>query len=297
MEYVARKLDIKSILINVTEEISKNSILDFAVSSLNLNNIEYSPSDNIYCIFLEYSMQYQIIVFNNKFKYIIFELIFDNKINVQKNIFSLYIAKDFFVIFRGKSLYTYQEISQEYTKEELIEYIFRNFNISIKDTKVLNESDQEKIIKSNIDNSNFSFLKNINIKSKKPFYIYLGYIIICLLSLFLYRTYEKEIYKKEELFKIQEDKRKYLNTIKILKFKPFITEYSELINMINNLNLELISLTYGHKTMKIKVSSRNKNNLYLLLKHYKNNLLENSISKQESKNIFIGVFNVKSNSR
>lgn len=297
MEYVARKLDIKSILINVTEEISKNSILDFAVSSLNLNNIEYSPSDNIYCIFLEYSMQYQIIVFNNKFKYIIFELIFDNKINVQKNIFSLYIAKDFFVIFRGKSLYTYQEISQEYTKEELIEYIFRNFNISIKDTKVLNESDQEKIIKSNIDNSNFSFLKNINIKSKKPFYIYLGYIIICLLSLFLYRTYEKEIYKKEELFKIQEDKRKYLNTIKILKFKPFIFEYSELINMINNLNLELISLTYGYKTMKIKVSSRNKNNLYLLLKHYKNNLLENSISKQESKNIFIGVFNVKSNSR
>lgn len=297
MEYVARKLDIKSILINVTEEISKNSILDFAVSSLNLNNIEYSPSDNIYCIFLEYSMQYQIIVFNNKFKYIIFELIFDNKINVQKNIFSLYIAKDFFVIFRGKSLYTYQEISQEYTKEELIEYIFRNFNISIKDTKVLNESDQEKIIKSNIDNSNFSSLKNINIKSKKPFYIYLGYIIICLLSLFLYRTYEKEIYKKEELFKIQEDKRKYLNTIKILKFKPFIFEYSELINMINNLNLELISLTYGYKTMKIKVSSRNKNNLYLLLKHYKNNLLENSISKQESKNIFIGVFNVKSNSR
>jgi len=297
MEYVARKLDIKSILINVTEEISENSILDFAVSSLNLNNIEYSPSDNIYCIFLEYSMQYQIIVFNNKFKYIIFELIFDNKINIQKNIFSLYIAKDFFVIFRGKSLYTYQEISQEYTKEELIEYIFRNFNISIKDTKVLNESDQEKIIKSNIDNSNFSFLKNINIKSKKPFYIYLGYIIICLLSLFLYRTYEKEIYKKEELFKIQEDKRKYLNTIKILKFKPFIFEYSELINMINNLNLELISLTYGYKTMKIKVSSRNKNNLYLLLKHYKNNLLENSISKQESKNIFIGVFNVKSNSR
>ena len=297
MEYVARKLDIKSILINVTEEISKNSILDFAVSSLNLNNIEYSPSDNIYCIFLEYSMQYQIIVFNNKFKYIIFELIFDNKINVQKNIFSLYIAKDFFVIFRGKSLYTYQEISQEYTKEELIEYIFRNFNISIKDTKVLNESDLEKVIKSNINNSNFSSLKNINIKSKKPFYIYLGYIIICLLSLFLYRTYEKEIYKKEELFKIQEDKRKYLNTIKILKFKPFIFEYSELINMINNLNLELISLTYGYKTMKIKVSSRNKNNLYLLLKHYKNNLLENSISKQESKNIFIGVFNVKSNSR
>ena len=45
--------------------------------------------------------------------------------------------------------------------------------------------------------------------------------------------------------------------------------------------------------MNIKISAKKKSNIYLFLNHYKKSLLSNSISKSDSKNIFISVLNVK----
>lgn len=295
MKNIATSIDIKSILIDVSQEIEKKNILNFTKTSLDLNNIKYSSSDTIYCVFLLHSNQYQIFVFNNSFKYMIFELLHFNIKDVSTNIFTLYITKTFFVIFKNNSLYTYQEINQSYSKNELEEYVSKKFNLSIINTVELDDIELNRIIEDKDLTSNISILKNINVKSNKAFYLYLVYLIFCILSTLIYQNYEENIYSKKSLEKLKESKKVYLNTIKELKFNPYELVYTDLINTIKKFKLKLISLDYTSKTMNIKVSSKKKDNLYLFLDYYKKRVISNSIDEVSSKNIFISVLNVKIN--
>ena len=295
MKRIASKSDIRSILINVSQKILKKNLLDFVLSSLDLNNIKYAPLDNISCTFLEYSNQYQIFVFDNSFEHMIFELVYDVKEDNQKGIFSLYITKDFFVIFNGNTLYTYQKISQYYDKEELIEYISKSLNISITKIKELTELDLDEIIKRDIYNPNISFLQNINKKSQKLFYIYIMYLLFCILSTILYKNYEEEYLRKDNLQKLQESEKEYLNTIQTLKYNFFGNEYSRLLEVLRKFDLNLISFSYSSKSMKIKISSKNKEKIYLFLEYYKSDLLANNLTKSDSQSVFIGVLDVQIN--
>jgi len=295
MENIAKSSEIKSILVGVSEKIRDKNILNFAITSLDLNNIEYSPNDKIYCTFLKHSNQYQIFVSDNSFKYMIFELIYDENPN-DDNTFTLYITKDFFVIFNDNHLYTYQKINQQYSKEELIEYISKSFNISITKVKEIDEIRLHEIMQKKEPSIDISYLQNINIKGKKSFYFYLLYLLICILSMFIYKNYEEENFNKQNLHKLQESKEKYFKILKVLKYTPFEIEYTKLIQTIKELDLKLISFSFTSKNINIKVSSNNKDNIYLLLNHYRKSLLGNSIRKSDSsENIFIGVLNVKIN--
>ncbi|WP_121627808.1 hypothetical protein [Poseidonibacter antarcticus] len=295
MENIAKNSEIKSILVGVSEKIRDKNILNFAITSLDLNNIEHSPNDKIYCTFLKHSNQYQIFVFDNSFKYMIFELIYDENPN-DDNTFTLYITKDFFVIFNDNHLYTYQKINQQYSKEELIEYISKSFNITITKVKEIDEIRLHEIMQKKEPSIDISYLQNINIKGKKSFYFYLFYLLICVLSMFIYKNYEEENFNKQNLHKLQESKEKYFKILKVLKYAPFEIEYTKLIQTIKELDLKLISFSFTSKNINIKVSSNNKDNIYLLLNHYRKSLLGNSIRKSDSsENIFIGVLNVKIN--
>ena len=295
MKNIATIADVKSILVNVSEKIEDKSILSFAQTSLDLNNIEYSDSYNIYCTFLKYSNQYQIIVFKSTFKYLIFELIHFCENTQNSDTFTLYITKDFFVIFNDNHLYTYQKINQQYTKKELLEYISKNFKIIITNVKELDENILNEIVERKDFNSDISFLKNINQKTKKAFLLYVFYLFACISSTIFYISYEEEAFNKKKLFEQKEAKDKYLKTIKELKFDPYEIEYTKLVKIINTLGLKLISYNYISGIMNIKISSKNKNNIYEFLNHYKRSLLGNSISKSDSENIFVSVVNVKIN--
>ena len=295
MKNIAVNADVESILVNVSQKIEHKNILSFAKTSLDLNNIKYASSDNIYCTFLKYSNQYQIIVFKSTFNYIIFELIHSNEDSQKSDTFTLYLTNDFFVIFNHNSLYTYQKINQRYSKKELLEYIFRNFNINITNVRELDETTLNEILEKKDFNFDVSFLENINKKSKKTFLLYLFYLIVCISSTIIYKDYEEKAFNKEKFFEEKEAENKYLKTLKILKFNPYEAEYTRLIKTINMLGLKLISYTYISGIMNIKISSKKKNNIYLFLDHYQKSLLGNSISKSDSENIFVSVVNVKIN--
>jgi len=295
MKDIAKDSDIRSIIIDVSQKILEKNIKKFVYTSLKLNNINYNSSNTIYCIFLEYSNQYQIFIFDNKFKYMIFELLHTKK-EVSTE-FTLYITKDSFVIFQKNKIYTYQKINQEYSQNELLKYINKNFNITIKNVVHLDDFEIEKIIEKNLISSNISNLKNINEKSKKVFLLYLSYIFVCIGASVGYKNYEelsytKDIQKKQEIIKNE-----YLKTLKTLKFKPYEEEYNKLINTVSKYGLELISLNYTSTLMKIKVQSKDKNNIYLFLKYYQKNLVSNSISEVSSKKIFTSILNVKINNK
>ena len=295
MKNIATIADVKSILVNVSEKIEDKNILSFAKTSLDLNNIEYSDSHCIYCTFLKYSNQYQIIVFLSTFKYIIFELIYSSTDTQETGTFTLYITKDFFVIFNNNRLYTYQNINQQYTKKELLEYISKNFKITINSVKELDENILNDIAERKDFDLGISFLKDINQKSNKSFLLYIFYLIICISSTIIYINYEEEAFNKKKQLEQEEAKNKYLKNARLLKFIPYETEYTRLIKIINTLELELISYRYISGIMNIKISSKEKNNIYLFLNHYQKSLLGNSISKPSSENIFVSVVNVKIN--
>jgi len=99
MKDIALPSDIKSIIVDVSEEIQKKNLLNFVYTSLDLNNIDYSSNDIIYSNFLEHSKQYQFFIFSNNFKYMIIELLDDEYSEDSSNSFRLYIAKNFFVIY------------------------------------------------------------------------------------------------------------------------------------------------------------------------------------------------------
>ena len=152
MKKIAAHSDIKSLIVDVSEEITPKNILNFAHTSLDINNIVYSSSDIIYCNFLKYSKEYQVLVFNNSFEHMIIEVLNykDKEIDKLKHsiTFILYITKTFFVIYENTKLYTYQLLNHEYTRNELLEFIYKNFNITICEIKELNEIELENNIES-----------------------------------------------------------------------------------------------------------------------------------------------------
>lgn len=291
MKNIALSVDVKSIIVDVSQEILEKNILDFTYSSLELNNITYKSTDKIYCNFLKYSNQYQIFVFNNNFEYMIFELLS----NTENLDFTLYITKDFFVVFEKNKFYTYQKTNQEYSEDELLEYINKNFNISITTIIKLDENEVNKIIENKDFNLYKSNLKNINIKSNKTFLLYLSYLLICVLGTFFYQEFEEKSLHKHRAIKQNLAKKEYSKTIKKLKFTPYEKEYEKLIKTINKLDLKLVSLTYSNSRMKIKVHSKKKNNIYVFLAAYQKRLQSNNIRKLTSKNIFESILNVKIN--
>lgn len=293
MKDIALPSDIKSIIVDVSEEIQKKNLLNFVYTSLDLNNIDYSSNDIIYSNFLEYSKQYQFFIFSNNFKYMIIELLDDEHSEDSSNSFRLYIAKNFFVIYKDSKLYAYQTLNQEYSKDELLNFISKSFNITISD---INEISDSSLIKFSeyTENKNQMFT-NINKKNNKSFLLFISYLLFCILSTVLYKTYDNKSFQNHKLERNKALKNEHLKISKTLKFKPFNTRYKRLINTANKFNLKILSLDYNPEVTNIKLSTKKKENIYLFLNEYQKSLLGNSIVKVDSKNIFIGTINVKSN--
>ncbi len=95
--------------------------------------------------------------------------------------------------------------------------------------------------------------------------------------------------------KIISDKEEYLTASKVLKFRPLKNEYTNFINTADKYKLEILSFNYNYEQIEIRLSSKNKNNIYNFLDEYEKLILYNSITKEESTNMFIGTINVKSN--
>ena len=136
---------------------------------------------------------------------------------------------------------------------------------------------------------------NINKKNNKSFLLFLSYLFFCILSTVLYKTYDNKSFQNDKLERNKALKNEHLKISKTLKFKPFNTRYKRLINTANKFNLKILSLDYNPEVTNIKLSTKKKESIYLFLNEYQKSLLGNSIVKVDSKNIFIGTINVKSN--
>ena len=211
------------------------------------------------------------------------------------NSFKLYISKTFFVIYENDKLYTYQTLNQEYSKDELLHFIKKSFNITISKIKDIKDSDLEKISENLEYKKTISSFFNRNRKNNKSFILYLVYVLLCVCSTVIYSNYEKNNLLNDKLQKIDTAKKEYLKISKKLKFKPFKNEYEKLIASTEKFKLKINSINYNKESMSIKLSTKSKNNIYFFLNEYKESLLGNSIVKHDTKNIFESTINVQIN--
>ena len=66
--------EIKSLFIDVSEEIENNNLKKFIFTSLKLNNFEINKNDFLLINFIHELKQYQVLIFSKEYKNAIFQI-------------------------------------------------------------------------------------------------------------------------------------------------------------------------------------------------------------------------------
>lgn len=282
--------NIVSLEIDVSEKIDNTNLKDFVFTSLFLNNKTYSSTDLIYINYIEELKQYQIILSNNSSKYEIFQ-IFEQYYEKDSKGIDLYLCDDFFCLYKNGLFYYYQAIEISLSMEDFLEFINRKFNININNYERVEKEYLEELKEKYLLKNTKGRLENINIKNDNSFKFYLIYVFLLLFgSFYFYYNYNDFIEDKKtiisEEFEFNKLKNDYL----------FISLERDLNDILENLKLHNISLQafeYKLNNIKMTLVSKNKDNLYLFLKDYKENLISSSINFDENKNIYEMIAYVK----
>jgi hypothetical protein len=281
--YMLKFIPIEQIIsleIDVSEKIDNKNLKDFVLTSLNLNNKNFSSDTLMYVNYIEELKQYQIIVFTNEYKYVafqIFELFYDKKVKG----LDLYLCDDFFCLYKDGLFYYYQVIEFSLTIEEFLEFINRKFNTQINNYIKIENDYLEELKNKYLSKKIKTTLKNINIKNDNSFRFYLLYIFILLnISLYLYLDTQefpsdKNMVNNQKL-QLEEFKKEHI-------FLSLGNDFDGILKNIKFYNLDLEFFEYKQSKIKIVLNSKIKENLYLFLKEYKKDLISSSVHFNENK--------------
>jgi hypothetical protein len=271
-----------SLEIDVSEQIDNNSLKDFVLTSLTLNNKEYASTDIIYATYIQELKQYQILLINNQYKnapFQVFELFYEKKVAG----FDLYLTNDFFCLYKNGAFYYYQVIEFSLTIEEFLEFISKKFNTNVNNYKKLNLDEFEELKNKYTFKNKKSTLKNINTKKDNSFIFYIIYLFL-LLYIFIYYIEKNIILKNDIPINTQN-----INLEKFKKDHTFISlekDFSLILDNKNKYNLQIVYFEYKEGKVKIILNSEKKDDLYLFLKEYKKSLISSSIYFDERKKIY-----------
>jgi hypothetical protein len=294
MKSIASIYDIKNLFIPVSFEIDKKSLKKFIKTSLALNKINYLSSDKIYISYLCESKQYQIIIHSFAFTNCVFELFKLNASSINKEYsFDLFVCKDFFVVYKNNIFYCYQELNQEFTIDELSNYIRNTFKINIINIFNINNEKLDYLKKEFLQINQESELINLNKNTRVSFYVYIIYLILIIGSLYIYIQYKNYEINKNNTTAITENNYEYEKTLNSLKYKPFYKNYESIISNIKKYKLKLTSMSYENKILKLSVSTTSKEKLFSFLNLYKNQISSNFISFDKSKKVYKCVADVE----
>lgn len=272
-----------SIEITVSEKIDDKNLKDFILTSLELNNKNYNSNDLIYATYIEELNQYQIFILNNKYKiatFQIFELFYEEK---SKGL-DLYLADDFFCLYKDGFFYYYQTIEFVLKIEEFLEFINKKFNTKINNYKRIEKNYLEELKNKYILKDKKTTIKNINRKSNNSFKVYLIYLLLLISLCVYFYTNQINIPKNEN--KIDNQTLDFERFKKEHIFVSFENDFNKIIENIKIYDLELLLFEYKQNSIKIVLSSVIKENLYLFLNEYKKSLISSSINFNENKKLY-----------
>ena len=280
--------EIKSLFIDVSEEIENKNLKKFIFTSLKLNNFEINKNDFVHINFIFELKQYQVLVFPKEYKnaiFQIFELFYLDKNDLNK--FDLYFTDDFFCLYKNTKFYYFQKIESHFEINELIEYINKKFTLKIDNYKIINNSQLEELKNSYLEKSFKNRVQNFNKKDDYSFKIYLLYLVVILMS-FVFFFENKDETKNNFIVENEFDKLKneYI-------FSSFNTDFNFLIKSLQKYNLNLKSFEYKENRIKINFSTISKPNIYDLFTNLKDRLISQEINYLENEKIYEVIIYVK----
>ena len=280
--------EIKSLFIDVSEEIENKNLKKFIFTSLKLNNFEINKNDFVHINFIFELKQYQVLVFPKEYKnaiFQIFELFYLDKNDLNK--FDLYFTNDFFCLYKNTKFYYFQKIESHFEINELIEYINKKFTLKIDNYKIINNSQLEELKNSYLEKSFKNRVQNFNKKDDYSFKIYLFYLVVILIS-FVFFLENKDETKNNFIVENEFDKLKNEYV-----FSSFNKDFNFLIKSLQKYNLNLKSFEYKENRIKINFSTISKPDIYDLFTDLKDRLISQEINYLENEKIYEVIIYVK----
>ncbi len=283
--------EIKSLFIDVSEEIENKNLKKFIFTSLKLNNFEINKNDFVHVNFISELKQYQVLCLPNQHKnaiFQIFELYYFDKNDL--NTFDLYFTNDFFCLYKNGKFYYFQSIQSQIFIEDLIEYINKKFSIKLDNFKVLDKKSFEDLKNEYVEKNLNNNLENFNIKNNYAFKIYVAYVLIILFS-FSFYLYDNQISsEKNNEIKIENNFEKLKKEYYFSSISP---DFDNLLELIKKHNLNLKSFEYKENKQKIVLLSSSKSDIYSFFNELKDNLISQEINYFENEKIYESVIYVK----
>ena len=269
--------------LDVSEEIDNNSLRNFVLTSLNLNNKEYLANDLIYTTYIKELKQYQILLINNKFskaEFQVFELFYKDKAEG----LDLYLCDKFFCLYKNGVFYYYQAIEFSLTIDEFLDFISKKFNTNVNNYKKIEVEELEELKNEYLQSKKKSSLKNINKKRNNSFIFYLIYLFL-LVYICIYYIEQNSTNNVEKTIPNTSN----LDYEKFKKEHTFISlenDFNKIFESINKHSLEIISFEYKKAKIKMILNSQIKDDLYLFLNEYKKSLISSSVYFDEKKELY-----------
>ena len=291
MQKIVTSNGIKSLLIDVSEEIENKNLKKFIFTSLKLNNLNINKNDFVSLNFISELNKYQVLICSNYLKYAIFQIF--EQFYLQKeniNCFDLYLTNDFFCLYKNGKFYYYQNLESKIPINDLIEYINKSFFIKIDNFEVIDEIYQKELEKIYLEKKIKNRLQNFNGRNNYGFKIYLFYILIVLC--FSIMLYQNNLGIKEEKSDVLIENN-FERTKKEHSFISFSLTFDDLLQVLKKFNLNLESFEYKENGIKIVLSSSSKSNIYSFFNELKDKLISHEINYLENKEIYESIIYVK----
>ena len=289
---IAPNNQIKSLLIDVSEEIENKNLKKFVSTTLNLNNIVLNKNDFLYINFISEINKYQILIFPKEFKYMVFQIFEQLYIDKNINKYDLYLTESFFCLYKNGSFYYSQKLESKVIIEDLISYLNKIFSIKIDSYQFIDEFQQKKLEKKYLESNEKNIIQNFNIKNSHSLKIYLLYIF--LLFSFCAVVFQNKLensQKEDSEINIRNDfeklKKEHL-------FNSFSNFFNELFLIFVKYDFDLESFEYKENSLKIVFSSSLKTNIYSFFNEIKEKLISQEISYLEKEELYKAVVYVKS---
>ena len=280
--------EIKSLFIDVSEEIENNNLKKFIFTSLKLNNFEINKNDFLLINFIYELKQYQVLIFSKEYKnaiFQIFELYYLEENGLDK--FDLYLTNEFFCLYKNGKFYYFQNIESHFEINELIEYINKKFMLKIDNYKIIDNVELEELKNCYLEKKSKNKFENFNRRDDYSFKIYLVYLIVILVSsVFLLEN--KDETKNLSIIENEFDKLKndYL-------FISFNADFDFLTKLLQKHNLNLKSFEYKENRIKISFYTTSKANIYSLFEDLKDRLISQEINYSENEKNYEAIVYVK----
>jgi hypothetical protein len=268
-----------------TEEITAKNLKQFLITSLESHNHPKEFYDQLYYVYFPNKNLYEIYAYKIKTKqsileYQIYEQIYTVN-HITPNAYDLFIHENYFCVYKNGCFY-FAKNNSEYSKKEIVDYLFYSYDIIIDATYMINQNTLEKLISTPY---NYKMLKTILLKTKTSFMITYLFTLVFFFTFIIYSVFYENVVSDAsiQIQKIQQLKKEYASFKKDVPIKLSETIIDIFQNAKQN-HMILLSLQYDKK-FYLHCWTKKKEDIFHFVKYYDQKVVIDKIyfNKSEKK--------------